>query len=246
MLDQDTALALFTVADKTGAAVALVGDRAQLPAVGRGGVLDMAAQISGEVFDMTTVHRFTDSAYADLTVQLRGGENPALLFDRLHALDLIRLHDTDEAAHEHIATSARDGAAITVATNDEAQALNERIRAERVRRGQADDTRTTSGSDQLPFGAGDVIQTRRNDSQVQVANRQTWTVQHVGDDATVWAKETGAERKHRATVRLPPEYVAEHVHLAYASTATASKAPPRPSPTPCCPTHSTPRVSTSG
>ena len=45
MLDQDTALALFTVAAEQGATVALVGDRAQLPAVGRGGVLDMAAQI---------------------------------------------------------------------------------------------------------------------------------------------------------------------------------------------------------
>ena len=219
MLDQDTALALLTVADETGATVALVGDRAQLPAVGRGGVLDIAAQISGHLFNMTTVHRFTDPHYADLTVQLRGGENPALLFDRLHALGLIRLHDTDEAAREHIATSARDGAAITVATNDEAQALNQRIRAERVRRGQVDDTCTTSGSDELPFGAGDVIQTRRNDSQVQVANRQTWTVQHVGGDGTVWAKETGGGRKHQATVRLPAEYVAEHVHLAYSLTA---------------------------
>ena len=44
MLDQDTARALLTVADETGARVALVGDRHQLPAVGRGGVLDLAAR----------------------------------------------------------------------------------------------------------------------------------------------------------------------------------------------------------
>ena len=43
MLDQDTAFALLKVADEAGATLALVGDRAQLPAVGRGGVLDMAA-----------------------------------------------------------------------------------------------------------------------------------------------------------------------------------------------------------
>ena len=43
MLDQDTAHALLTVTAEAGATVALVGDRAQLPAVGRGGVLDMAA-----------------------------------------------------------------------------------------------------------------------------------------------------------------------------------------------------------
>ena len=42
MLDQDTARALLTIADETGARVALLGDRHQLPAVGRGGVLDLA------------------------------------------------------------------------------------------------------------------------------------------------------------------------------------------------------------
>jgi len=42
MLDQDTARALLTIADETGARVAFVGDRHQLPAVGRGGMLDLA------------------------------------------------------------------------------------------------------------------------------------------------------------------------------------------------------------
>lgn len=37
MLDQDTARALMTIADERNARVALVGDRHQLPAVGRGG-----------------------------------------------------------------------------------------------------------------------------------------------------------------------------------------------------------------
>jgi len=39
MLDQDTARALLTIADEAGARVALIGDRHQLPAVGRGGLL---------------------------------------------------------------------------------------------------------------------------------------------------------------------------------------------------------------
>src|SRR5690606_22245367 len=52
MLNQDTALALFTVTAETGATVALAGDRAQLSAVGRGGVLAMAAQLRGRTFDM--------------------------------------------------------------------------------------------------------------------------------------------------------------------------------------------------
>ncbi len=60
MLDQDTARALLTIADETGARVALVGDRRQLPAVGRGGVLDLAhrwTDPAGRV-DLDTVHRF--------------------------------------------------------------------------------------------------------------------------------------------------------------------------------------------
>ena len=79
MLDQDTALALLAVADEHGATLALVGDRAQLAAVGRGGVLDIAAQLTSRVLDMTGVHRFTDPAHADLTVRMRRSENPALL-----------------------------------------------------------------------------------------------------------------------------------------------------------------------
>lgn len=219
MLDQDTALALLTVADEHGATLALVGDRAQLPAVGRGGVLDMAAQLSPRVYDMTTVHRFAAPEYAALTVQMRRGEHPALLFDRLHALGLVVLHESTEAVQEAIARNAREGDAITTATNDEARELNERIREERVRAGVVDDARTATGSDGLSIGAGDVIQTRRNDSDVQVANRQTWTVQAVGQDGAVWAKENGTGRRRERTVRLPAGYVAEHTHLAYASTA---------------------------
>ncbi len=71
MLDQDSALALFTVAER-GATLALIGDRAQLPAVGRGGVLDMAAQIRGHTIDMAEVHRFADAAYAELSHPVAG------------------------------------------------------------------------------------------------------------------------------------------------------------------------------
>ncbi|HEY5224889.1 MAG TPA: MobF family relaxase [Microbacteriaceae bacterium] len=219
MLDQDTALALLRITDEAGATLALVGDRAQLPAVGRGGVLDMAAQLSDHTVDMTTVHRFTDPEYADLTVRMRAGENPSPLFDQLRALGLIHLHESTETMQEAIAGTALDGATITVATNDEARELNERIRAERVQQGEVDGTRTTTGSDGLTIGAGDVIQTRKNDSQLQVANRQTWTVQHVGEDGTVWASETGRRHKYQRTIALPAEYVSKYTHLAYASTA---------------------------
>ncbi|TFD79414.1 MobF family relaxase [Cryobacterium fucosi] len=218
MLDQDTALALLTLADEHGATLALVGDRAQLAAIGRGGVLNIAAQLIPRVHSLTAVHRFTDPAYATLTVQMRRAEAPASLFDRLRALGLVVLHESTDALLETLAREWREGDAITVATNDEARELNARIRGQRLLACQVDDCRTATGRDGLSIGGGDVIQIRQNDSAVRVANRQTWIVQSVGDDGAVWAKEHTPGRRQR-TVRLPREYVAEHTHLAYASTA---------------------------
>lgn len=219
MLDQESALALFTVAAETGATVALVGDRAQLPAVGRGGVLDMAAQIRGRTIDMAEVHRFTDPAYADLTIRLRDRAEPGAVFDQLTALGLIHLHADADALHEHTAEQRNDGEAVTVATNDEAARLNARIRDQRIQAGVVDAETTATGSDGLPIGRGDVIQTRKNDTGLGVANRQQWIVQHVETDGTLWALEADSDRKREHSVRLPAAYVTDHTHLAYASTA---------------------------
>ena len=75
MLDQDTAHALLTIADEMAARVALVGDRHQLPAVGRGGVLDLAARwVPPEAHvDLDVAHRFADLEYAAISLALRTG-----------------------------------------------------------------------------------------------------------------------------------------------------------------------------
>lgn len=229
MLDQDSAIALLTLTGEAGATVALVGDRAQLPAVGRGGVLDTAAALTtgsgGTIYDLDSIHRFTDPAYADLTLHLRAGRDPANLFDQLHALGLIHLHHSTDDAHQDIAaaTTAAIGAtrtvASTVATNDEARTLNELIRAQRLACGEVDDCTTVTGMDGLPIGVGDVITTRKNDSTLGVANRQTWTVQSISSDGTVWAVDGASPRKNQRSVALPRFYVSSHAHLAYAATA---------------------------
>ena len=219
ILDQDTAIALLTVTAEAGATVALVGDRAQLAAVGRGGVLDMAARLRGRTFDMAEVHRFTDRAYADLTVRMRDGDNLGAVFDQLTALGLVRLHASNEDMREHIAGHRREGEAVTVTSNEEARTVNARIREERVARGEVDDRHTATGSDGLPIGVGDVIQTRKNNTSIGVANRQSWIVQRVEQDGTLRVREAGSGRKWQRTVDLPAEYVAEHAHLSYAATA---------------------------
>ncbi len=187
-------------------------------------MLDIAAALvigsGGTLHDLDTVHRFTDAAYGDLTLQLRDGRDPSDLFDRLNGLGLIQLHTGDDEAHERMAAAVADetAAAVTVATNDKARDLNARIRNRRGASGDVDDTATIAGSDGLPIGAGDVIATRKNDSTLGVANRQTWTVQHVATDGTLSVVDAGKARKHQRSLTLPASYVAEHVHLAYAAT----------------------------
>ena len=43
----------------------------QLPAVGRGGALNMAARIRGATVDMSELNRSTDQQYAALTLHMR-------------------------------------------------------------------------------------------------------------------------------------------------------------------------------
>lgn len=62
------------------------------------------------------------------------------------------------------------------------------------------------------IGVGDRITTRRNEPDLDVANRDCWTVTAVSLGGGLRVKgEAGARR-------LPPGYVCEHVELAYAST----------------------------
>src|SRR5207344_2749330 len=101
MLDQDTARALLSIADEYGVRLALLGDRHQLSAVGRGGVFDIAARwaVPDACLTLDVVHRFTreidnvdgttravsDVEYADLTIAMRGGNDAGEVFDALLA-----------------------------------------------------------------------------------------------------------------------------------------------------------------
>src|SRR5699024_10784790 len=72
MLDQEATRALLELADRYDADVAMIGDRAPLSAVGRGGVLDMAACVATHSVTLYEVHRFGDNAeYAKLSKLMR-------------------------------------------------------------------------------------------------------------------------------------------------------------------------------
>jgi exodeoxyribonuclease V alpha subunit len=245
MLDQDTARALLTVADECQVRVALLGDRHQLAAVGRGGVLHVAADRVDPAAHLTLdgVHRFIrtdagrrlpDADYAQLTLAMRGGDDPSAVFDALLARGQIRLHPDAAALQDALATAVAERhrrgehVAVVVDAREQAAELNAAIRGALVADGRVDDQRVGITGAGQRIGGGDRITTRRNDRDLGVVNRDTWTVTAVGRNGELVVTPAGAitgdvpggvtpdPGEFRV---LPVDYVTEHVELAYASTA---------------------------
>ena len=214
MLDQDSARALFAIADRAHAVVALLGDRHQLPAVGRGGVLDLAARwVRPEAHhELESVHRFSDPAYADLSLLMRTGERPGEVFDALLERGEVVVHASEVERTAALAAIGADGDQLIITdTRDHVSALNAAIRDRRHSIGQQSGELTTRRGE--PIGLGDRVATRRNHHDLAVANRDTWTVTGIGDDGSLVVAGHAGQRT------LPAAYVNEHVELAFATTA---------------------------
>jgi hypothetical protein len=212
MVDQDTALALLTIADEAGARLAFMGDRHQLPAVGRGGVLDHAIAWAhpAAVLTMNQVHRFADPDYAKLSLQMREGRQVEAVFDRLVERGQVVIHGSEAERSAALAFVGANGALVVADTREQVAILNATIRNERGNGGSA---AVITGSGDL-ISLGDRVATRRNDPTLGVTNRQIWTVVGLGDDGSLIVHSPDMRRDRE----LPARYVNEHVELAYATT----------------------------
>lgn len=215
MLDQDTARALLTVADETGARVAFMGDRHQLPAVGRGGVLDHAVAYAdpAKVVTVETVRRFSDSAYGILSLRMREGYLSGEVFEALLARGQIVVHSSDVERTTALARWGAAGDLVMADTREQVADLNAAIRAQRsdldpLAGGQPT---VTTGRGEI-LAVGDRVATRRNAPDLLVANRQTWTVTGVRGDGSMVLHDRGRDQV------VPAQYAREHVELAYATT----------------------------
>lgn len=226
MLDQEAARALLALVDEHDADLALMGDRAQLSAVGRGGVLDMAARVTTHHVELDQVHRFgADIEYAEISKKLRNREDLPETFQRLYQRGDLRIHATTEDAQEALAVEAATDihdnreVALTVPTNAAAADLNTIIQAERITTGQitahqgSGNQSSATGSDGLDIYCGDTVMTRSNNRELGVANRESFRVVtvHEGGALTI----AGEDKRHRL---IDAAYVAAHVHLGYAVT----------------------------
>lgn len=223
MIDLNAARALAILAEQTGAGIAMVGDHLQAAPVGHSGAMALTKQRSTAVVELTAIHRFKDAEYGRLSMRLRdpGSEEAATdvareLYDGGHVACVS--NDIDARAHMvsgyFEAAGAGQSIALVTGTNSDAQLVNESIQSERIARGQLATKRLAEGQEGQRLLEGDVVQTRRNDSNTGVENRALWFVKKIRSEEIVL--ENASQAGDTRTVTR--EYGTRHLHLAYAST----------------------------
>jgi ATP-dependent exoDNAse (exonuclease V) alpha subunit len=214
---------LVRAAGTGGAKVALVGDQAQLGAVEAGGAFAaLVRDREGFVPELTDVRRFHHAWEKRASVALRTGSSDAIDAyqsheriaegDREQMLDALYLAWKDD-------TDAGQTSLMIAGDNGTVSELNARARADRIAVGAVTENGLTVAGGGTA-GVGDHVVTRQNDRRLSTGRR--WV--RNGDRWVVTiTDEEGAMTVQRANgggaVVLPAAYVAEHVELAYASSA---------------------------
>ncbi|WP_369964033.1 AAA family ATPase [Leifsonia sp. EB34] len=223
MLDLESASALIDVLNRTGAGAALVGDERQALPVGHSGAMALFWRYAADQVELTTIHRYKDPMWADLSLRLRDprdNEVAAGVADDLVDTRHVVLADGDAAAREAMidgwfeAHQSGKSIALVTATHTEAQSVSEGIQARRIAiRAIKTNTCVVGQAGQVIF-VGDVVQTRRNDGSADVQNRQSWIVKKVTPDKVVLASTTDSSDLRNVS----HSYAGSHLHLGYAST----------------------------
>jgi len=153
---------------------------------------------------------------------MRTGDGAGDVFDALLARGQIRVHASDAdrqvAVGEAFVTERTvgdpAGVLIVADTVEQVTELNAVIRDRLVAAGAVNDTSVVTTNAGERIGVGDTVATRRNDRDLDVANRDTWTVTATHRDGQLAVTSTNAGDR-----LLPAGYVTDHVELAYATTA---------------------------
>jgi conjugative relaxase-like TrwC/TraI family protein len=215
------------VVEAGGGLVRLIGDDRQLSAVQAGGALRLLINEVGAT-ELETIHRFNSPEEAEASLLLRTPtEHEADPFAWYKDNGRIQAGNIDTV--EGLAfglwqtrLNQGDAAVLMAPTNESSQRLSERAQAYRIETGEVAGAGTAV---QLRDGsqawAGDHVVTRSNDSQLKVKrgrdvvkNGDLWTVEQAHEDGSL----SVSHLDHGGKIRLPAEYVSEHVHLGYALT----------------------------
>jgi len=227
---------LVTQAQTAGAKVLLVGDHHQLSAVQASGAFGLLARRT-QTAELTGLWRFQNRWEAQATRGLRHGDPTTLdaydTHDRLHQ---GWREDVLDSAYTAWRTDLDNGLDTLLIAVDQATVtdLNTRARSEAITAGHVSPAGVNL-VEGTTAGIGDRIITRSNHRGIPVGrddhvhNGDTWTITALHPDGALTAQlltraDPKAEKQSELAgsapiVRLPADYVAEHVDLGYAITA---------------------------
>lgn len=217
MASTDDLDALVGLVQRHGWRLVCVGDPAQLPAVGRGGMFELWCERVG-AHTLEEVRRFDEGWQAEASLALRRGERSAAAayaaHGRLDAVHPALLPERVARVHQ-LRIRAGRSLAITTASAGMARDINLAIQRANNPGRAGPSVALADGSTAL---AGDVVATRRNDrtrtdTGQAVRNRHTWEVEAVGADGSLVVSHPA-----RGRARLSASYVSRHVELGWAVT----------------------------
>jgi conjugative relaxase-like TrwC/TraI family protein len=229
IVDEASLASTFTLEELTaaaqyaGAKVLLVGDPHQLSAVDAGGMFRaLVADRDSQAPALADVRRFRSQWEKDASLRLRAGKRSVI--DVYEREKRITAGDRDElvaALYEAWRRDVDAGLSSLMIAGDAATVaeLSRRARADRVAAGTVVEHGVEVAGGQHA-GVGDEVVTRQNDRRLRtergwVKNGDRWIVTRTHPDGSLTARRASGG----GTVELPAEYVAEHVELAYATTA---------------------------
>ena len=214
---------LVTAANCAGAKVLLVGDPHQLSAVEAGGAFGLVAGDRGDLApQLSEVRRFVHDWEKTASLDLRRGQPEAI--DAYQAHGRVVGGDRDqllEAVYQAWKTDTDAGRSSLMIAGDTATVaeLNRRARSDRVAAGEVAHKGIEVAGGQLA-GVGDLVVTRRNERRLStrsgwVKNGDRWVVTGTHEDGSMTVHRTYGDGQ----AVLPADYAAQHVELAYATTA---------------------------
>lgn len=227
MASRQTVDALAAICAGSDAKLLLVGDPEQLPSPDAGGTFELIAEQTGAA-TLGQVRRFRAAWERTASLRLRAGDVDVLEeYDRRGRITGGTATEAEDAAFAAAMADRARGLDVYLLadTNDVVARLAGRVRDQLVAAGAVDDTRTVTLADENLVGVGDQVVTRDNDRYNRsddgrfVANRDLWTVQAVNYGGGLRVTRVDNDQ----TVNLEPDYVADRVQLAYASTIHAAQ-----------------------
>jgi hypothetical protein len=218
---------LAAQARTSGAKILLIGDWAQLGAVGAGGAFSMLVDDRESPPELSEARRFVEAWERRASAELRAGSPGAV--DAYLGHDRVAEGNRDEMLAACYAAWKADidagkSSLMLAVDNATVAELNRLARAERVTAGQVAE-RGLALSDGSVAGVGDVVVARRNDRHLRlpdsewVRNRDRFVVTATHQDGALTVRAMDGDSE----VVLPAGYVAEHVELGYAGTVFSAQ-----------------------